>query len=288
MYHCNCNFNNFKEIHPKLADFIEKFINDKYPTKFNFSHNRQKFPLKLVINEVFYLLKSGVSYRDYRGPLKKSTLNFHIKWFSDNQIFQNVYKLLLTKYLKTNKSSKLKYQSIDTSFIANIHGHDKIGRNKFYKNKRGTKISSITDANGIPLSLLFDSGNISDTNFVVEHFNNMYVETNTKKYHNNNRYKQYFLADKGYDSEKVRDLLQENGYIPIIDYNKRNTKDETKIKKLTVNEKKKYKKRIVIENSFGRIKINKRIRLREDNQIKMYITFVFMSFIKMVFNKIAT
>lgn len=32
------------------------------------------------------------------------------------------------------------------------------------------------------------------------------------------------LADKGYDSAKIRNQLIENGYIPIIPYNKRNTK----------------------------------------------------------------
>jgi len=57
-----------------------------------------------------------------------------------------------------------------------------------------------------------------------------------------------FMADTGYDSIKLRKGLNDIFCKLIISFNKRNTKN--KIKTLTNEEKKLYKSRITIENSF--------------------------------------
>jgi len=77
------------------------------------------------------------------------------------------------------------------------------------------------------------------------------IITKTKKYQEINKYKQYFLADKGYDTNNIRKLLKEKGYISIIDHNRRNIKDINKIKKLTKKEKYHYRKRLRVENFFA-------------------------------------
>ena len=59
----------------------------------------------------------------------------------------------------------------------------------------------------------------------------------------------------GYDSYRLRNTLKDNYYIPIIAHNKRNTKDKNKIKKLNGLKKIKYKKRIIVGNYFGWIKM---------------------------------
>ena len=267
--------------------YVANYINNNFGNKYTFTNKLQKYDLDTIINELFYMLKTGVSYRDYRGPIKRASLYYHFKFFRDNNIFINVYRQLLDKYFQKNKTSKLKYQLVDTSFIYNVNGIENIGRNKYYKNKKCTKLSCITDINGIPISILIDSGNIHDNSFIEEHMKNMYVITNTKKYMYSNRYKQYMLADKGYDSKNVRKILTENGYIPIIDYNRRNTKDSTKIKYLTKNEQIIYANRIKIENLFCYIKKNKKILLREDKKSNSYLCHVYMALIKILFVKFA-
>ena len=269
-----------------IIKYIENFVNFNYPKKYNFSYRTQKYSLSTIISELFYMLKSGVSYRDYRGPIKRSTLYFHLKFFRDNEIFQKIYISLLLIYFKKNKMGKLKYQIIDSSFIQNINGIDCIGRNKYFKNKKGTKISFIIDDKKIPISIVLDKGNVNDGQFIEKHLQNMLIDTNTKKFVNNNRYKQYFLGDKGYDSQKIRNILSEKGYIPLIDYNKRNTRDPKKIKKLNKKDKIKYKKRIKVENIFCYLKKNKRIRLREEKYCKSYLSFIYMGLIKFLLNKI--
>ena len=59
------------------------------------------------------------------------------------------------------------------------------------------------------------------------------------------------MADKGYCSKNVKNIVKQHGYIPIIAFNKRNTKDKNKIIKFNKFENVKYKKRIIVENYYG-------------------------------------
>jgi len=59
-------------------------------------------------------------------------------------------------------SDTLKYQSTDSSFIENKIGVDKLGRNVYYKNKRGRKITAIVDSKGIPINFNISEGNKHD------------------------------------------------------------------------------------------------------------------------------
>jgi len=220
----------------------------------------------------------------YRGPIKKSTLHYHVKFFSKNEIFESIYKELLEKYYKVRKYQKLKYQSIDSTFVSNKHGIENVGRNKYYKNKRGTKISAIVDSLGIPISLEIDSGNVNDLTFINKHFNNLFITPNTSNI-KNNKYKQYLLGDKGYDSKDFRTKLQTLGYKPIIDYNNRNTKNPLLKKQLTKQEKVIYKKRMIVENTFSWLKMNKRLLFRVDKFTYIFNNFIFAALVKMIFNK---
>ncbi len=58
---------------------------------------------------------------------------------------------------------------MDTSFIPNKYRRNKIAQNKFYKNKRGNKISLITDINGISLSVVINKGTVHDIKFIYVH-----------------------------------------------------------------------------------------------------------------------
>lgn len=84
----------------------------------------------------------------------------------------------------------------------------------------------------------------------------MPVDLNTQRNSKVNRYKQNFLADGGYHSEANKKYLKESGYVPIIAYNKRNTRDKELIRKnkLTANEERIYKKRRIIESTFSWMK----------------------------------
>lgn len=171
---------------------------------------------------------------------------------------------------------------MDTSFIQNKYEINKLGRNKYYKNKKCNKLSLVTDIKGIPLSVLTGKGNVHDTSFFDKHFKEIIIISNKMIHKNNN----CMMADKGYDSSKIRNKLKSKGWNIIIPYDKRNIRDKQKVKSLMASEKKEYKKRIRIEQTFMRLKQFRRICTRYDKYIKTYLGFIYLGISKIIYEKI--
>ena len=206
------------------------------------------------MNIIEYILITGSSWRSLNLPIFKDSgikwqsFYYHFKKFSDNHVFENVYKTLLTKYFKTNKSGKLKYLSIDTSFIKNECASN-VAFNGYCKKKRLSKLSLIVDSNGIPISAILAKGNVHDAKLLDKNISNMFVEI--KQVKNNNKHKRYFLADAIYDTAKVRQTIKTLNINPLIRYVKRNRSDPTKNKKFYKEVIAIYNRRTIIENCFS-------------------------------------
>lgn len=268
-----------------IKNIIKNIVYEKFKAKYDFTYHNQIYTLEEILDGIIYILETGIPYNKYMGKISGKTLNKHLLFLRDNNIFKLAYQQLLNKYYLSQCTCKLKFQLLDTSHINNEYCTDNLGRNPYYKNKKGFKISLLTDKDGITFSPLIKPSNISDSKIVEEHFNNLLINPNTFKYKNHNRYKQYLLADKGYDSKEIRNLLENKGYIPIIPYNKRNTKDKKKIKHLTVKEKKIYKKRIKIENLNSWIKKNRRLSNIYDKSCQTYTSYLFLGLLKILVRK---
>jgi hypothetical protein len=95
---------------------------------------------------------------------------------------------------------------------------------------------------------------------------------NTLKNSKINRYKQYFLGDPGYDTKKNKQFLVNKGYIPVIKYNKRNTRNKKIIANNELKGKKKliYKNRRTIESFFSWVKNYPVINQNYQKTIKSY------------------
>ena len=242
-------------------------IMQSYNTKF---HN-SKYPLNLIINEILYVLKSGVSWRDSRSQIHWNTLFWHFNRLSSFGIFQKLFNRLRVSY---SEKHNLDVQIVDSTFIMNKFGKDCIARNKFFKNKNCNKVSFVTDINGIPLSVLFNTGNVHDLSFVNDHIDDLIVLT--KKYP-----AKHFslLADKGYVSRKLKGALSLKHYNFIYPCKKNMAPDPTFDKVL-------YKKRIFVEHSFQKLKSFKRIQLRYDSLLSNFSSFIFLAVSHIIFNKL--
>ena len=75
------------------------------------------------------------------------------------------------------------------------------------------------------------------------------------------------LADKAYDSDKIREDLTERGIIPVIP-----NKDDRK--HLHPFNKKRYRKRNAIERMFNRLKDFRRIATRYDKLARNYLASI--------------
>lgn len=244
---------------------------------FNFSYKTQKYKLEDILPFIIDILKYGFPWR----YLKKVKTEIHwstiyctyIKLVSFG-VFKDTYIKMVRAYIKKTPNKKLKHILSDTMTIYNKYNRDTVKRNGYNKNKNVIKISPITDLFGIPLKIDVFSGNTHDSTILQKQLDedlyicNQIVDKNKK----------YLLADKAYDSVKLRDKLIDKGYKPIIDYNIRNTKDKKLIRKFTKKEEEIYKKRIKVENLFAKIKMRfNRLNFVNECKIKNYVGFLFLS-----------
>ena len=229
---------------------------------FKTNHN-SKYTLDEVLNVIEYILITGASWRSLKLPIfngmyKWQSFYYHYDKFCKNNVFEKAYLDILETYFKNDKSKKLKYLSIDTSFIKNEYASNtNFG---YCKKKKTSKLSLIVDSKGVPLSALLEKGNVSDQKLLLDNLNNTFVDiipsnnkttkikktkktndtkktnetkkTNDTKKTNkiNNKHKRYMLADSIYDTKEIRDKMISLNIKPIIWPNKRNTKNKITLK----------------------------------------------------------
>ena len=186
------------------------------------------------------------------------------------KLFQKIRRKYINKYI-ISQSNKLCDLLIDSTVIYNKGGINKIGRNKFYKNKKATKISLMTDVNGFPLSILFMKGNYHDNCVFNQHIRDALVLVPNKTNHKKSI---RIMADKAYSSKENYTLLESNNMGHIIPPRK-----NMQLAQTYKYDKKEYSQRIKIEHIFSRIKAYKRINMRYDKIFSHFREFVLLGFI---------
>ena len=87
----------FKEI------LIKTIINDTNIGRFyisNFLHTKYKLPD--IIDEIFYVLKTGIAWRALRSSINWQSVYYHFKRFVSNDIFKKFYLSLRMQYFVTS------------------------------------------------------------------------------------------------------------------------------------------------------------------------------------------
>jgi hypothetical protein len=88
----------------------------------------------------------------------------------------------------------------------------KTGKNPTDRAKSGTKRSLLTDGDGVPLSVVVDGANVHDKRLVSATLNRMAV----RRPDTLSGVEQHFCADKGYEYQDVRELIDFWGYTAHI------------------------------------------------------------------------
>lgn len=248
----------------------------------NFKRN-VRYTLKDYVIGIIDVVKNNTSWNSYNGIMNGNTLRKkHNEWVKLG-VYEYVYKKIVKKYLKTTKiTEELKYQSIDSTFIEDINGSKYSSYNFIYKRRKGEaskgiKVTSLVTTKGIPISINVDPGNKYDSPLLPAVINNCFIDCNTKKYANHNRYKQYLLADKGYDSKNNKKLLIKKGYTPLIIQNRKNIKNKQLLQVLGNHQKKIYGKRIIIENYHSWLKKFCKVKSLYEHNIDSYKGLLLLS-----------
>lgn len=230
-------------------------------------HPNKKYSLKIIINEIIYFLKSGVSWNMLRSEINPKTLYWHYTNWVKYDIFHRLLKRIKTIYMKKCTTDTGIYDVlIDTSVIPNRYGINKKGKNKFYKSKNVTKLSLMADTNGIPLSILFMKGNYHDNTTFEKHIKDAIIISSKRTVR--------IMADKAYSSYNNYKIIENNNMMHIIPPRK-----NMRIHKTYKYSKNIYRRRVKIENIFGIVKNYKRINIRYDKLLRNYQGFLYLAFL---------
>ena len=248
-----------------------------------------KYTTMDFINGIFDVLDNGTYWRRYKGTVPGKYLNAKHNEYCNMGVYDCMYYIILQIYFNDSKYEKLKHQSIDSTFIRNLYGIEMIQRNPHHKNKNGIKVSSINDTNGVPISYAIGKGATNDSKIAKIQINHSFVELNTNKVKNNNRYKQNMYADAQYDSQELIKILRQKGYKPRTDVNIRNTKNKYKLKQLELRKREYNKarnKRAIIEISYSWIHKYPKLNRFVEKSIKSYVGLLLLASSKIVIKKI--
>lgn len=260
----------------KLIDAIILCVTLLSPVKNDNYKRNVKYTTRDYVIGIIDVLKSNHSWNSYNGIINGNTLRKKHNEWAKLGIYNRLHKETLKKFLKEyGKTNELKYQSIDSTFIESKGNSKSATFSGIYKCKKGEaakgiKITSVVTTNGIPISVNLDGAHNYDSKLLPKAIDNRVINCNTKKYQNHNRYKQYLMADKGYDSKRNHKKLIKKGYKPLILQNVRNIKNEKLLRILNGSEKKVYKKRIKIENYHSWIKKFCKIKYLYETKIENY------------------
>ena len=91
----------------------------------------------------------------------------------------------------------------------------------------------------------------------------------------------YVVADKGYDTSNVRNIIKSHGATPVIPFKGVYLPKDSVLTPEDFYDTKLYKKRNIIERFFGRLKENKRIAMRFDKMDHIFMSFIAIATIKL-------
>lgn len=91
----------------------------------------------------------------------------------------------------------------------------------------------------------------------------------------------HLVADKGYDTSNVRNIIKSYGVTPVIPFKGIYLRNDSELTPEDFYDVKLYKKRNIIERFFGRLKKNKRIAMRFDKMDHSFLSFIALAIAKL-------
>ena len=209
--------------------------------------------LRQTVEGILYRLRVGCPWRDLPDAFGdwSSIYSRFNEWSRKEKIFK-IFKQLV-------QDPDLEWEFIDGS-IVKAHQHSAGGNHDeqaIGKSRGGnsTKIHLVVDAYGLPIDFELTGGQVNDIKVAPELVERVALGEN-------------MIADKGYDSETLRDQIKAKGRTPIIP-----RRSHCKIS----NEEMDwclYKYRHLVENAFARLKHFRSIATRYDKLKRNYRSMV--------------
>ena len=130
---------------------------------------------------------------------------------------------------------------------------------------------TLVDGTGLPLSLFTSSPSRYEGHLVEPTLERAFGKEKVQR----------IIGDKGYDDDKVRASMAEQG-IDFIAPNKRNRKHKTQdLRKL-----RRYNRRWIVERTFAWLHNYRRVVTRWERHVEMYVSFLHVAWILLIVNRV--
>jgi len=210
--------------------------------------------LRMMVEGMLYRMRVGCPWRDLPSIFGfwNSVYKKFNRWSSKNKLI-NIFKALI-------HDPDLEWEFIDGS-IVKAHQHSTgaagIDEQAIGKSVAGnaTKIHMAVDACGLPIEFELTGGEVHDCKVAPEFIEKLPVS-------------EYTIADKGYDSEELRQLIRDRSSIPIIPRKSNSITGNDDIDWTL------YKYRHLVENVFARLKHFRSIATRYDKLKRNYASML--------------
>jgi transposase len=206
--------------------------------------------LRMIVEGILFRIRTGCPWRDLPSCFGywNSVYKQFNRW-SENAKLMKIFKSLV-------QEPDLEWEFIDGS-IVKAHQHSAGAASKedqgIGKSVAGntTKIHMAVDGYGLPIEFYITGGQVHDCKAAPELLSKLPVS-------------EYVIADKGYDSEQIRELIESTASIPMIP-----RKNNSKTGNLDFDWGL-YKYRHLVENIFARLKHFRAIATRYDKLKRNY------------------
>ena len=213
-----------------------------------------KSDLRMIVEGILYRMRVGCPWRDLPSIFGfwNSIYQQFNRWSAKNKLI-SIFKSLVV-------DPDLEWEFIDGS-IVKAHQHStgaaSDGDEAIGKSVAGntTKIHMAVDACGLPIDFEITGGEVHDCKVAPEFFAQLPDAD-------------YMIADKGYDSEELREIIRGKSSVPVIP-RKSNSKTGNDDMDWGL-----YKYRHLVENIFARIKHFRAIATRYDKLKRNYASMV--------------
>lgn len=260
-----------------LSDIQLDFLSQNLPSP-QAREGRPAYSNRELLPGIVKVLRSGCRWRDLNLPgYPDGTTHWRrMRFWKKKRGYNRVWKHLL-RLLYTEHKLNLTKVSLDGSLIDSFEFKEQTGYSG-KDHKTGTKISTLTDAQGIPLSLISATGNTADISLAEETVDEMLVSQGAIS-------GATFLADRGYDSFDFRVYLTKQEMFPHIK-KRSNTKVTQKNSWYYIYDKATGKWRFVIERTNGWIKDFRRLRNRFDYTIVSFEALLLLAVLVICIRKL--
>ena len=248
------------DVNKLVSKSVFDFLLGQLPSPRQKHFGRKRVEKDALLNGILQVLVNGVT----QNKIAECGCSYSSCYRYFKEIHRRGFLNLIFDSL-IQKKTDITECAIDTTTVTSFRFNALTGWDGKHK-KIGTKISIISDINGLPADVVFGKGSVHDLHFVPKHIENT-----------SGRRKKILNLDKGYTSKNLRRNLRNNG-IKVNMQTRKNDYTAKKGPKFSF-DKEKYKIRFEIEKLNGWIKAFKRLRTRVEYSSSSFKAFVYLGLI---------